>query len=73
VSGVEVASRRGGSLGLAPVAREGTAIVSCQRVRIYRWRAASAFYDFLQMYVNHVQMCVQTHRFAHGPFQLAVH
>jgi len=35
--------------------------------------AASAFYDFVQMYVHHVQMRVQTRRLAHGPFQLAVH
>jgi hypothetical protein len=34
---------------------------------------ASAFYDFVQMYVHHVQMRVQTRRLAHGPFQLAVH
>ena len=33
----------------------------------------SAFYDFVQMYVHHVQMRVQTRRLAHGPFQLAVH
>ena len=34
---------------------------------------ASAFFDFIQMYVHHVQICVQTRRLAHGPFQLAVH
>ena len=31
-----------------------------------------AFYDFVQMYVHHVHMCVQTRRLDHGPFQLAV-
>ena len=35
--------------------------------------STSAFYDFVQMYVHHVQMCVQTRRLAHGPFQVAVH
>ena len=34
---------------------------------------SSAFYDFVQMYVHHLQMRVQTRRLAHGPFQLAVH
>jgi hypothetical protein len=33
----------------------------------------SAFFDFVQMYVHHVHIYVQTRRLAHGPFQLAVH
>jgi hypothetical protein len=28
----------------------------------------SAFYDFVQIHVHHVQMRVQTRRLAHGPF-----
>jgi len=34
--------------------------------------SSSAFYDFVQMSVQHVQMRVHTLRLAHGPFQFAV-
>jgi hypothetical protein len=48
-------------------------VAELERYKALAFLASSAFYDFVQMYVHHVQMRVQTRRLAHGPFQLAVH